>query len=150
MVMPQNLAEIICGLYPQAVSLIDFEVVSDSQGVRITRWNTQKLGPQPDEAAILSAKPTVEAAQKRSALVSAIADEIQRRLDQLAQSWGYDSMLSLGTYRQSSVPKFAAESAAGLAWRDAAWLYAENQQGQQITPEQFWSGFPLPPDRPAI
>jgi hypothetical protein len=90
-----------------------------------------------------------EQAAAVAALMASVAAEIQRRLNALAVAWGYDSMLSLVTYRESSIPQFSAEAEAGAAWRDAAWAYAEAAKTTNPTPEQFWAGFPATPTRPA-
>ena len=70
------------------------------------------------------------------------------RLDKLARSWGYDSMLSLTSYRESTVQQFYDEAIVGYAWRDKVWSYAISQKGIALTAEQFWAGFPAEPERP--
>lgn len=45
----------------------------------------------------------------------------QNLLDTGAQSLGYDSMLSLASYANSTNATFKAQAAAGVAWRDAVW-----------------------------
>lgn len=89
-----------------------------------------------------------EASAQRAEIARQIAAQIQGLLDSQAQEWGYDSMLSLATYRDSAVPQFAAEARAGLAWRDAVWAYAGQQQHSNITAEDFWASFPPKPSRP--
>lgn len=46
---------------------------------------------------------------------------IQRRLNEGARAWGYDSMDRAATYVSSTRPKWAAEAAALIAWRDDTW-----------------------------
>lgn len=75
-----------------------------------------------------------------------VAIELQRRLDGLAVSWGYDSMLSLASYRGSASLAFAAEALAATAWRDAVWIYAAASTA--TTPEAFFAGLPPAPAHP--
>lgn len=63
--------------------------------------------------------PVPDPAQIKSALVAAV----QSHLDTTAQQRGYDGILSLASYAASPNPPFAAEGDAGLAWRDAVWIY---------------------------
>lgn len=52
----------------------------------------------------------------------------QSRLDALAVSWNYDSMLSLVTYIDSLIPRFKTEATVGRDFRDATWLAVVNIQ----------------------
>jgi enamine deaminase RidA (YjgF/YER057c/UK114 family) len=45
----------------------------------------------------------------------------QNLMDTGAQSLGYDNILSLASYLNSSNATFKAQAAAGIAWRDAVW-----------------------------
>ncbi len=81
---------------------------------------------------------------------------VQREIDALAASWGYDSVISAATYAASSIDQFKREAQAILAYRDAMWQWA----GQQGQPEAMTSGeyasrveillqsAPAKPDRP--
>lgn len=49
---------------------------------------------------------------------------IQNLIDSQAQSRRYDSGNSLATYATSTIPQWAVEATAFVAWRDAVWAYA--------------------------
>lgn len=49
---------------------------------------------------------------------------IQLTLDSVAQSRNYDSGTTISTYVNSTIPQWAAEAQAFVAWRDAVWAYA--------------------------
>lgn len=49
---------------------------------------------------------------------------IQARVDATAQARKYDSGITCASYVNSTIPAWAAEAAAFVAWRDAVWTYA--------------------------
>lgn len=55
---------------------------------------------------------------------AAFAAAIQQHIDGVAAERGYGSGVSLASYAASTVPAWAAEAAAFIAWRDAVWGYA--------------------------
>lgn len=55
------------------------------------------------------------------------AAAIQAHVDITAQARGYGSGVMLASYASSTIPAWAAESAAFIRWRDAVWLYAYEQ-----------------------
>lgn len=64
---------------------------------------------------------------------------LQAMVDGAAKSRGYDNGVSCAGYAASSVPAWAAEAAAFVAWRDAVWTYAfaeleKVQNGQRTKP----------------
>lgn len=77
--------------------------------------------------------------------------ETQRRLDEFAQTRLYDGILSLCTYANSSVPKFAAEGQRGIELRDSTWaslytILAEVESGTRPVPASFDEIEPLLPN----
>jgi len=54
-------------------------------------------------------------------ILANLINEVQRYLDETAQSRGYDGILSLCSYASSTDPIYAAEGQAGMGFRDACW-----------------------------
>lgn len=52
---------------------------------------------------------------------------IENLINQTAQARQYDNSLSLAGYVASTVPQWAAEAQAFIAWRDQVWVYAYAQ-----------------------
>jgi hypothetical protein len=101
-----------------------------------------------DYARILEEVQRGEAVVEQPIITQAeVLAEIGQRLDALARSWGYDSMLSLLSYHNSTVVQFATEAGLARAWRDAVWVYAISKQGMPLTPGEFWADFPQEPVR---
>jgi hypothetical protein len=68
------------------------------------------------------------------------AAAIQEHIDATAKSRGYADGVALAGYTASTVPAWAAEAVAFVAWRDAVWLaayakLAAVQAGQREAPE---------------
>lgn len=78
----------------------------------------------------------------------------QDRLDKVAQSWGYDSIVSLVSYAGDPNPRFDREGRAGVMMRSAEWTAADNYRevclGQNMIPslETYISSLPALPERP--
>ncbi|MGO4670097.1 hypothetical protein [Bosea sp. 2RAB26] len=49
---------------------------------------------------------------------------IQAHVDATAQQRSYDSGITCASYVNSTVPEWAAQAAAFVAWRDAVWAHA--------------------------
>ena len=86
-------------------------------------------------------KPSIEEQQRRSfeSMRSAAIMAIQRYLDTTAQTRGYDGILSLCSYANSTDPVFAAEANAGVVLRDSCW-----RKGYLIMAEVAGGTRPMP------
>lgn len=81
-------------------------------------------------------RPTVVAS---SPSVDEYIVSVQGHLDGKARKRNYDGILSACTYATSTVPKFAAEGQACVAWRDQVWsacyhILDEVQSGARSAP----------------
>lgn len=82
----------------------------------------------------------------------------QALLDSVAKAWQYNDIASAATYLGSNVPKFAAEAAALVDWRDAFWWAAEqlmaaiqaDTESLPATPVAFLALMPAAPERPTV
>lgn len=79
----------------------------------------------PDPAVIVTAEQKAEQAAADSLL--AFERAIQAQIDIVARARGYHDGVHAASYAASTVPTWAAEVAAFVAWRDAVWLYAHTQ-----------------------
>jgi hypothetical protein len=74
----------------------------------------------------------------------------QKNLDDVAKSWGYDSLVSAASYSNSTNPQFKAESDALVAWRDTYWAkaYTIEESSLPNTVEAFIAALPAAPSKP--
>lgn len=83
-------------------------------------------------------------ASARAQLVAAVDAHVEDR----ARAMGYNSAAHLASYVSSTIPGWAAEAAAFVAWRDAVWIAAYQQQaeaevsGQMPTAAQLIAALP--------
>ncbi|MFK3663929.1 hypothetical protein ACI2JN_01545 [Ochrobactrum teleogrylli] len=75
--------------------------------------------------------------------------EIQAMIDAKASERQYDSGATLASYVSSTIPRWAAEAQAFLAWRDQVWAYALTELAKvragergQPSVEDFLAGVP--------
>jgi len=105
-------------------------------------------------AAIRAAQNTPTQAQ----VIAGFEAAVQAWLDQTAQAWQYESILSAATYVNSTVQKFKDEATALIAWRDQVWsaCYTElaavqaGTQAMPTSPAAFIATLPAVPTRPAV
>ena len=76
----------------------------------------------------------------------------QRNLDSVAQSWGYDSILTAISYVSSTNAQYKAEAEALNAWRDSYWAeaYTIEQGTLPDTAEAFVAMLPAAPTKPTV
>lgn len=97
---------------------LGFVLVSNKPEIsntQVVEWN--------GEAWIIRDKTQEELSAEKESIKNSLEEGIQKYLDSTAKNYGYDSMLSAVSYVNSTYPKFAAEAAACIAWRDSVWLY---------------------------
>lgn len=88
--------------------------------------------PNP-ESIITSA---MKVAQAQAALVEQFKSAIQDHIDATAAARNYTDGVSLASYVASTVPSWAAEAAAFVAWRDAVWAYAYAEMDRVLNAER--------------
>jgi hypothetical protein len=76
------------------------------------------------------------AAEARAAAERDIAAAIDARVEAQARELGYNSAAHLAGYVSSTVPQWAAEAQAFVAWRDAVWLAAFEVQTQALAAQE--------------
>lgn len=77
-----------------------------------------------------------EISKKNEMIKNDIIFQTQQRLDNFAQTRGYDSILSLCSYANSTNPKFAKEGSYGIEIRDLTWLKLYEVYDQVISNER--------------
>lgn len=91
--------------------------------------------------------------------VGNLAAALQKNIDVLAQSWGYDNANAAATYLHSGVAQFAAEALAIMTYRDQAWnnatiLFNRIKAGTSPMPATIAAFFaivlPPTPARPTV
>ena len=65
--------------------------------------------------------------------------QLQGWMDGVANQNGYDNVVSCVSYKYSGVAQWAQDAAAMIAWRDAVWQWAYQQQPtlDAMTPAQI-------------
>lgn len=141
-----TLVEKITWLYPELNSndfISTIIIVCDENGERIHSWNHPTL-PRPTREQLDTVQPPPPDIE------GDVIKLVQQKLDQFAQTRGYDSILSACTYATSKVPKFQLEGQYCVDMRDQYWsrcyeILADVKSGVRQTPavEQVMSELPL-------
>lgn len=123
-----------------------YQTVSDSSGIEsISFWDTAVLGEKPTLTQLASITSL-----QTSLLMPQFQGVAKETLDSLAQSWGYDNIVSACSYANSTNAKFKAEALALISWRDAIWEVVANVGSETQTVEAFKALLPQSPARPII
>ena len=111
------------------------------------------------ESCLVSRLPEGTPIEDPTAPVLTVADyenAIQVYLDEIARSWGYDSILSAATYASCSIiPRFKAEGTVLANFRDLVWdsgyqlLAAHAADAQPPAIADIIAALPNAPTRPA-
>lgn len=102
----------------------------------VIEWHSHD---HPSQAAVEAEVDRLKVILPRKQKIKQFADEAQARLDQWAQSRGYDGILSACTYATSQVPRFQAEGQRCVDLRDQTWarlyeILAEVEAGTRPVP----------------
>lgn len=99
---------------------------------------------------IVEAPPPVEPEPEEPTLAD-YTRAAQAVVDKRAQEKGYNDAVTLASYVGSTIPEWAAEAQAFVAWRDSVWVYANAQlalvqagEREQPTVQEFIRELPLP------
>jgi len=103
-------------------------------------------GPLPIGASTIAPAPT------KDQIIQSFNSEVQVNLDNIAKSWGYDSLLSAVSYATSSNPQYKADADSLIAWRDSIWAeaYTIEQGTLPDTAEAFVAMLPAAPTKPTV
>lgn len=114
-------------------------------------WVLSPLPVDVPEPNIETVPPTPEQ------IIAAFTAAIDAHVETAARAWGYNGAAHLASYVASTVPQWAAEATAFVAWRDQVWLaamalLADVQAGEAeppAVPQDFVSTLP-PLMRPQV
>ena len=85
-----------------------------------------EIGDTWDGSAYVKPAPPPEPAPTAADFAMAV----QSHIDDAARGRGYNDSASLASYVSSTLPQWAAEASAFVAWRDAVWIYAYGELGK--------------------
>lgn len=93
----------------------------------------------------------------RHTVVTEYTNAAQAALEVVAKSWGYDSVISICTYVNSTVQQFKSDAETFIEYRDSFWLSANNikisvQNGaaMPLTSAEFVAMLPAAPNKPTV
>lgn len=110
-----------------------------NKGTWEQQWEVVKVyNKQEDETAAIIAAQEV----KNNLIKANIIQQTQQRLDQFAQTRGYDNILSACTYATGQNPRFAQEGQYAVRQREATWtklleILAEVEANTRPKPQNF-------------
>lgn len=74
------------------------------------------------------------AAEARAAARARLATAVEAHVEAQARALGYSGAAQLASYAASTVPDWAAEARAFVAWRDAVWLAVQAEGADTAQP----------------
>lgn len=130
-----------------------WEIIPDFRGAT---WYDQTTGHPTFIESVGMPPPNLVADMPLAQTIKAYELAAQLNLDSVAQSWGYDSLLSATSYVNSTVAQYKLEATILVAWRDAYWQAAyeiesaviAGTQTLPLTAGAFIALLPVTPARP--
>ena len=112
-------------------------VEQDAKGNWVYAWTVRDMfSDQVDEnGTVIKTKAEQEAEyqeKQAKALMDSYSAAVQNLLDSTAKEKGYDSIISMTSYANSSNAKWAGEATAAITWRDACWNESLVQMGTYL------------------
>ena len=107
--------------HPQTLEHIRNPLPAVADWAGITDLEPPAYDPQAESCRFVAGAWVVEVNAPPAPTIKEYQDAVQAMLDGKAREKNYDGILSLCSYVTSTDPTFAAEAAAGVAGRDAAW-----------------------------
>lgn len=116
-------------------------MMSDAPPYNLLTQELRLVEPKPDEQGIWYIQYEVISVPF-DRLIASFSNLVQFRLDQFAQTRGYDNITSLTTYSTSTVTTFQIEGQYGVQVRDQMWetlyqILAEVEAGTRPMPQSF-------------
>ena len=89
-------------------------------------------------------------APTQAQIIASYESAAQNNLDTIAQSWGYNSIVSAISYLNSTNAQYKAEATALNEWRDAYWAEAYILEAETLpsTAAEFVAALPAAPSKP--
>lgn len=136
-------------------SMIDFDAKNPHQNTYAVPDDVEDGWVKQSDGSF--APPKVES-KSSDQIIADYKQAAQKNLDDYAQSWNYDGIVSAASYSASTNPQFKAEALALIAWRDSVWASAyalldEVNSGKKTVPksvDEFLEFMPKAPDRPGV
>lgn len=105
-----------------------------------------------DEYQALLNKPIESAPLTKEQTIAQYEFEATSLLNEIANSWGYDSIISAVSYANSTNAQFKADAEALIEWRDEVWAVVYEIELGKLpkTTEDFVALLPKSPLKPVI
>lgn len=113
--MIENIVQTVNGGYRATIDGQEWNIPDDA-GNRF--WQMVQ------DAIAAGATVTLEEPTDPANLLTTFTAAIDAHIEAAARAWSYNSAAHLASYVPSTVPQWAAEAPAFVAWRDAVWLAA--------------------------
>ena len=135
---------------------INFEIPDDKIEVSEEVWSDLTLARSNGKIIEINSKGKPVAVNPPAPTKDQIIDKFNMaangKINTVATSWGYDSIVSAASYANSTNPQFKAEAEALIAWRDNLWGTAYTIEAGKLpkTVEDFLALLPEAPAKPVI